>query len=188
MLAGGAKSHALPASLPAVTICPAGEGHLPGISAIFNEVVANSTAVYTEHQETPEQRRHWWQQRRLQGFPVLVALGLHENDVIGFASFAAFHGSWPGFRHTVEHSVHIRADMRGQGLGCALVTALEHEARRLGKHVMVASVDAANVPSLRMHEKLGFQRVAFMPQVGCKFGRWLDLVLLQKRLSEAPPR
>ncbi|HWL80744.1 MAG TPA: GNAT family N-acetyltransferase [Roseomonas sp.] len=188
MLAGGLDHHLLPASFPAVTICPAGEGHLPGISAIFNEVVANSTAVYTEQAEMPEQRAQWWRQRRAQGFPVLVALGCHEGDVLGFASFAEFRGSWPGFRHTVEHSVHIRADMRGRGVGYALVTALEHEARMLGKHVMVASVDAANAPSLRMHEKLGFQRVAFMPQVGCKFGQWLDLVLLQKRLGDAPPR
>ncbi|MDJ0388357.1 GNAT family N-acetyltransferase [Roseomonas sp. E05] len=188
MLAGGLQQHLLPASCPAVTICPAGEGHLPGIRTIFNEVVATSIAVYTEQTETLEQRTQWWRQRQAQGFPVLVALGRHEGDVLGFASFAEFRGNWPGFRHTVEHSVHIRADIRGRGIGGALVTALEHEARSLGKHVMVASVDASNAASLRMHEKLGFQRVAFMPQVGCKFGQWLDLVLLQKRLGDAPPR
>ncbi|MXP62401.1 N-acetyltransferase family protein [Roseomonas sp. M0104] len=188
MLAGGLDSHLLSATFPAVTICPAGEGHLAGISAIFNEVVATSTAVYTEQPETLEQRLQWWRQRRARGFPVLVALGCHDSDVLGFASFAEFRGNWPGFRHTVEHSVHIRTDTRGRGVGCALVTALEHEARMLDKHVMVASVDAANAPSLRMHEKLGFQRVALMPQVGCKFGQWLDLVLLQKRLGDTPPR
>ena len=188
MLLGTLQERAPLGPPPALTILPSGRGHLEGIVAIFNEVVAHSTAVYTDQPENLEQRTQWWLQRRALGFPVLVALGRHEGDVLGFASFADFRGNWPGFRHTVEHSVHIREDMRGRGVGCALVTALEHEARMLGKHVMVASVDAANEASLRMHEKLGFERVAFMPQVGCKFGRWLDLVLLQKRLGEALPR
>jgi phosphinothricin acetyltransferase len=85
----------------------------------------------------------------------------------------------------VEHSVHVRRDVRGRGVGEALVAALIVEAAALGRHVMIAGVDAANEGSLRFHEKLGFRRVAHFEQVGCKFGRWLDLVFLQKFLEPA---
>ncbi len=170
-----------------VLILPAGPLHQPGMLAIFNEVVARSTAVYTDVPQTLEQRAAWCAERQARGFPVLVALGADERDVLGFASFTEFRGCWPGFRHTVEHSVHIRADCRGRGLGTRLVAALVEQAVLLGKHVMVASIDAENAPSIRMHQRLGFRQVAYMPQVGCKFGRWLDLVLMQKQLGERQP-
>ncbi|MCQ4158494.1 GNAT family N-acetyltransferase [Roseomonas sp. GC11] len=155
--------------------------------AIFNSIVAASTAVYTDCVESAEQRAAWFAQRRALGYPVLVALGETETDVLGFASFTDFRPCWPGFRHTVEHSVHLRPDSRGRGLGTRLVGALLEQAALMGKHVMVASIDAENAPSLRLHERLGFREVGRMPQVGCKFGRWLDLVLMQKQISDAMP-
>ena len=103
------------------------------------------------------------------------------SGVIGFASFGDFR-SWPGYRHTVEHSVHVRVDVRGRGVGGELMRALVDRASAMGKHVMVAGVDAENVASIRLHERLGFQRAGTLHQVGCKFGRWLDLVLMQRRL------
>ncbi|MBO1074200.1 GNAT family N-acetyltransferase [Roseomonas marmotae] len=163
------------------------EADLPGILVIQNDVIANTTAIYTDAPETLEQRAAWMEQRRARGFPILVAACPRTGAVLGFASFGDFRPGWFGYRHTVEHSVHVHADARGRGIGQTLVAALLEEARSLGKHVMVAAVDAANEPSLRMHEKLGFSRVALMPQVGCKFGRWLDLVLLQLVLQEGPP-
>jgi phosphinothricin acetyltransferase len=162
------------------------EADLLGILEIVNEVVANTTAIYSDSPESPEQRAAWFAARRALGFPVLVAQG-GEGEVLGFASFGEFRAGLRGFRGTVEHSVHVRTGCRCHGLGTALVEALVAEARRLGKHVMVAAVDAANAASIGLHEKLGFSRVALMPQVGCKFGRWLDLVLLQKQLNDAPP-
>ena len=169
-----------------ISIRPAGAAQLPGILAIVNEVIAQTTAIYTEAQETLAQRQAWFAARQALGYPVLVALGAEETDVLGFASFGDFR-AWPGFSQTVEHSVHVRADQRGQGLGPLLVQALFPEALRLRKHVMVAAVDAANAGSIRLHERLGFERVALMPEVGCKFGQWLDLVLLQKRLDQRAP-
>jgi phosphinothricin acetyltransferase len=76
--------------------------------------------------------------------------------------------------------VHVRGDGRGRGLGTALVQALLPHAAALGKHVMIAGVDAANSVSIGMHESLGFERVAHFREVGRKFGRWLDLVFLQR--------
>lgn len=188
LTATAALAASLAATLPPVAaIRAAGPQHLPEMRAIFNEIVATSTAVYTDLPETLAQRQDWFEQRQALGYPVLVALAPGSEAVLGFASFTDFRGCWPGFRHTAEHSVHIRADQRGQGLGRRLLVALLDEARRCGKHAMMASIDADNAPSIRLHQSLGFVQVGHLPQVGCKFGRWLDLALLQKVLDTAPP-
>jgi phosphinothricin acetyltransferase len=161
-------------------IRPATEADIPAITAIFNEVIATSTAIYADDPFTEEDRRAWFAQRRAAGYPVLVAE--EDGEVLGLASFGEFR-AWPGFRHTVEHSVHVRAGARGRGIGSALVAALFEPARALGKHVMIAGVDAANAGSIRMHERLGFARGAVLREVGRKFGRWLDLELMQKFLD-----
>jgi phosphinothricin acetyltransferase len=162
----------------------AGVDDLPGVLAIYNEVIATSTAIYTEQPATLDDRVAWWNARVAQGYPVLVAAD--RTGVIGYASFGDFR-AWPGYRFTVEHSVHVRADRRGGGVGTALMRVLLTRAAALGKHVMIAGVDADNQPSLQFHERLGFSRVAHFSQVGFKFGRWLDLVFLQ-RLLESNPR
>jgi len=161
-------------------IRPATAADIPAITAIFNEVIATSTAIYAEEPLTIEDRAAWFAARQAAGYPVLVAE--EEGAVLGLASFGEFR-AWPGFRHTVEHSVHVRDGARGRGLGTALVSALFAPARALGKHVMIASVDAANEGSIRLHERLGFERAATLREVGRKFGRWLDLLFLQKFLD-----
>lgn len=159
------------------------EADLPALLAIYNDVIATSTAVYCERPTTLAERREWWQARRAQGYPVLAARD--ESGVVGFATFGDFR-AWPGYRHTVEHTVHVRADRRGRGVGSALVRALLPRAAALGKHVMVGAIDAANTGSIRMHERLGFTRAAALREVGRKFDRWLDLVFVQIVLD--PPR
>jgi len=161
-------------------IRPATAADLPAITAIFNDVIATSAAIYADDPLTLEDRAAWFAARQALRYPVLVA---DEGDgVLGLASFGDFR-PWPGFRHSVEHSVHIRADARGKGLGSALVAALFEPARALGKHVMIAGVDAANEGSIRMHERLGFVRGAVLREVGRKFDRWLDLEFMQKFLD-----
>jgi L-amino acid N-acyltransferase YncA len=152
---------------------------LPGILAIYNDVLLTSTAIYREEPVTLDDRRDWWQARQAQGQPVLVAVD--ETGVVGFASFGDFR-AWPGYRFTVEHTVHIRSDQRGRGVGTALMHPLITRATAMGKHIMIAGVDADNDASLRFHERLGFARVAHFREVGFKFGRWLDLIFLQRTL------
>jgi len=159
------------------------EGDLAGILAIYNDVIAASTAVYTSEPATLDERRAWFGARCAQGFPVLVAV--ERDDVLGFASFGEWRGAWPGYRYTVEHSVHVRAAVRGQGVGRALVEGLFPAALALGKHVMIGGIDAANEASIRFHGRLGFERVASFREVGHKFGRWLDLIFMQ-RFLDAP--
>ncbi|MDR5654855.1 GNAT family N-acetyltransferase [Ruixingdingia sedimenti] len=151
------------------------------IAAIYNDAVAHTTAVWNDTPVDADDRRAWMQARMAQGYPVLVAEA--GGQVLGYASF----GDWrafAGYRHTVEHSVYVHPGARGQGVGRALLLALIARARAAGKHVMVAAVEAGNTPSIALHESLGFVRTGLMPQVGAKFGRWLDLAFLQLRLDD----
>ncbi len=158
-------------------IADALEQDVPGILAIFNDVIATTTAVYREEPVSLEERLGWMKSRTAAGYPVLVA---HDgNGVAGFASFGEFR-AWPCYRNTVEHTVHVRADVRGRGVGQSLLLALLPRARALGKHVLVAGVDADNAVSLRLHQRLGFTEVGRFREVGRKFDRWLDLVFLQR--------
>src|SRR3984893_233903 len=91
------------------------------ILAIYNDVVTNTTAIYDERPSTLEERQSWFDSRLHHGLPVLVAE--LEGDVVGFSSFGEWRSRW-GYRHTVEHSVHVRADCRGRGSGPALSEAL----------------------------------------------------------------
>jgi L-amino acid N-acyltransferase YncA len=162
-------------------IRPAETADLPAILDIYNEVIRTSTAVYADEPKSLEDRRAWFEDRRAQHYPVLVATGA-SDQVLGFSSFGDFR-SWPGYRYTVEHMVHVHADARGKGLGTQLIEALFPYARDLGKHVMVAGVDADNAASIALHKKLGFEAVAHFREVGFKFGRWLDLVFLQRLIA-----
>jgi L-amino acid N-acyltransferase len=170
-MAGGGSSDVL--------VRDARRNDLPGVLAIYNEVIANSTAVFSDRPVTLADRERWLAARRADGYPVLVARD--SSGVVAFGSFGDFR-TWPGYRYTVEHSVHVRADRRGQGIGTAVVAALIERACALGKHVMIAGVDADNEPSIRMHERLGFTAVARLSEVAWKFDRWLDLVFLQRIL------
>lgn len=155
------------------------EADLPGILAIYNDAVLNTTAIWNETLVDLDNRQAWWRGRRAQDYPVLVAVA--GNDVLGYASF----GDWrafDGYRHTIEHSVYVATGAQGRGIGRALMEPLIARARGLGKHVMVAGIEAGNGPSIRLHERLGFTRVGLMPEVGIKFGRWLDLAFLQLML------
>lgn len=162
---------------------PANEDDLPAILTIFNEVIATSTAVYALAPTTLAERRAWFDARQGVGYPVLVAVAA--GDVVGVASFGDFRGSWPGYRFSVEHSVHVRADARRLGVGSRLVETLIPLAVARNKHVMIGGIDASNAGSLRMHERLGFEKVAHFREVGHKFGRWLDLIFVQRFLD--PP-
>ncbi|QXG33506.1 GNAT family N-acetyltransferase [Pseudomonas viridiflava] len=154
---------------------------LPGILAIYNDAVLNTTAIWNEQPVDLANRQVWYASRQSQAYPVLVAVNA-ADEVLGYSSF----GDWrpfEGFRHTVEHSVYVRADQRGKGLGPKLMSALIERARTCDKHMMVAAIESGNAASIALHERLGFTTTGQMPQVGTKFGRWLDLTFMQLDLS-----
>jgi phosphinothricin acetyltransferase len=159
------------------TISAAARAQLPEIRDIYNEVIRNSTAVFSDQEVTLENREQWFEAKLTDGFPVLVAAD--PSGVVGFGTFGPFR-TWPGYRYSVEHTVHVRADCRGRGVGRALVQALLQEAARMQLHVMVAGIDAQNVTSISLHEKLGFETVGELKEIAFKFGRWLDLKFMQR--------
>ena len=163
-------------------ITDAVESDFPAITAIYNDVIRTSTAIFNDAPVSVEDRVAWWKARAAQGYPVLVARD--ENGLAGFATFGDFR-PWPGYRFTVEGTIHIDASARRKGVGGVLLEALIARAREAGKHVMVAGVDSENVASLRFLEQSGFERVGHLREVGHKFGRFLDLVFLQYLLD--PP-
>lgn len=158
---------------------------IPGITRIYNDAVLNTTAIWNEVEVDEANRAAWLGDRNKAGYPVLVAID-SEGMVAGYASFGDWR-AWDGYRHTVEHSVYVRADGRGKGVGAAMMTVLIERARGCGKHVMVAGIEAENEASLRLHERLGFEKTGHLKQVGTKFGRWLDLAFLQLTLGSGEP-
>jgi len=161
------------------SIAAAERTDLPEILAIYNEVIRNSTAVYSEVEFTAERGAAWLDAKAAQGFPFVVARDA--TGVVGFGTFGDFR-AWPCYQFSVEHRVHVRDDRRGAGIGRALVRDLIGHATALGKHVMIAGIDADNAASIGLHESLGFSVVGHFHEVGFKFGRWLDLKFLELRL------
>jgi phosphinothricin acetyltransferase len=150
------------------------------IASLLNAHLATTTIEWTERRHTADSIVEWMDEHEA----VLVAeVG---GEVVGVAAFTWFRDAVkrPGYRYTVENTVHVREDCWGVGVGRGLMHALIEVARDSGKHIMVAAIDGANEASIGFHERLGFVEVARMPQIGAKFGRWLDLVLLQLRLDD----
>lgn len=164
----------------AVAVRDARAEDLFAIRDIVNEAIENTTAVWTDDPVDIASRRSWWEERIAAGNPVLVALD--GPDVVGFGSYLQFR-AWDGYRNAVEHSVYVRADRRGSGVGSALVEALIGRATAAGKHVIIGGIEGRNRASLRLHRRAGFIEVGRMPGIGEKFGRRLDLVFVQKQLG-----
>ena len=151
-----------------------------GMLTIYNDVLATSTSIFSDIKRTLAEQSKWFEDRRAQGWPVLVAY--REDEVIGYASYGPFR-TGPGYRHTVENSIYLAPSARGQGVGTQLLAALLQRAEAQQLHAVVAGIDGDNVASMRLHEKLGFMKVAQLKEVGRKFDRWLDLVFYQRLLG-----
>ena len=103
------------------------------------------------------------------------------GQIAGFATYFQFRGGI-GYVHTMEHTIILAPEVTGQGAGRVLMQALMDHACAANVHMLMAGVCAENVAGIAFHRALGFDHVAVLPEVGRKFGRWMDLVLMQKRL------
>jgi L-amino acid N-acyltransferase len=165
-----------------VTLAPCNEAsHAAQILDILNHAIVTSTALYDYQPRTLANMASWFAAKRAGDFPVIGAFN-DAGQLLGFASYGAFR-AFPAYKYTVEHSVYVHHAHRGQGLGKTLMNAVIAAAQQQGKHVLVGAIDAANEASLKLHTELGFERVGTLPQVGFKFGRWLDLALVQRVLA-----
>jgi phosphinothricin acetyltransferase len=163
-----------------VEIRAATTADIAAISALYNATIPTTTAAWTEQLETVDERAVWFEQQRRAGHATLVAEDV--GVVLGFTAFGDFRDTakWPGYRYVVELSIHVDEAHWGRGIGRALVAELIAAARRAEKTQIVAGIDGDNLASIHFHEAVGFREVARMPSIGYKFGRWLDLVLMQR--------
>lgn len=157
------------------------ERHADAILEIFNEAILNSTALYDYQPRASQSMVGWFGAKQAGGFPVI---GVEDRDgtLLSFGSYGTFR-AWPAYKYTVEHSVYVHKDHRGRGLGRVVMQELIAAARQNDLHAMMAGIDAANSGSIVLHERLGFKHVGTLPQVGFKFGRWLDLAFYQLLLD-----
>jgi L-amino acid N-acyltransferase len=163
-----------------ITIRPARETDLPAILEIYNHVILNTTAVYAYEPHTLGMRKAWYESKVRDGYPLFVAED--ESRVVGLSTYGPFR-AWPAYKYTVENSVYVAADQRGKGIARLLISPLIDAARAQSYHAIIASIDAANEASLRLHRSFGFGEVAHFREVGYKFGRWLDLKFLELLLE-----
>ncbi len=165
------------------------DGDVAEIVEIVNALLPTTAIEWTDRLHTHADRLVWLHEHRRRGDAVLVADD--GGRLEGFASYGDFRDAdkWPGYRFTVENTVHVRARSWGRGVGRLLMTALIDRAVAAGKHVMVAGIDGENIASIEFHARLGFVEVARLPAIGWKLDRWLTLVLMQRRLREltTPP-
>ncbi|WP_066340643.1 GNAT family N-acetyltransferase [Azohydromonas lata] len=155
--------------------------HAQAILDIFNEAIATSTALYDYQPRPLASMETWFAAKDKGNFPV-IGIEDEAGTLLAFGSFGTFR-AWPAYKYSVEHSVYVHKDHRGQGLGLKVMQALIAAAREHGVHAMVGGIDAANAGSIALHERLGFKHVGTLPQVGFKFGRWLDLAFYQLLLD-----
>ncbi len=163
-----------------ITIRPAIAADLPGILEIYNDAVLHTTATYDYEPRTLEQRRQWFEDHQRDHYAVFVAID-ETGRIVGWSALNPYHAR-PGYRFTTENSVYIAADRRGQGIGKQLLEPLIEAARTRGLHVIIAAIDATNEASIRLHTRFGFEQAGHFKQVGFKFGRWLDVIYMQKIL------
>ncbi|WP_151479882.1 GNAT family N-acetyltransferase [Streptomyces albicerus] len=162
-----------------VTVRPAHPHDAAVVIAIRNHAVKHSTALWTETPQSPAEGAAWFAAHLDRGSAFVAEV---EGEVAGFAVY----GPWrdlDGYRHTVENSVYVRESCHGLGIGSALMTALISAARQAGHHVMIADIEAGNSASIRLHERFGFRHAGTVPEVGTKFGRWLDLTIMSLTLA-----
>lgn len=157
------------------------ERHADAILEIFNEAILNSTALYDYKARSAQSMVGWFEAKRTGGFPVI---GVEDSDgvLLGFGSYGSFR-AWPAYKYTVEHSVYIHKDHRGKGLGRVVMQQIIDAAKRNNVHALMGGIDATNSGSIALHERLGFRHVGTLPEVGFKFGRWLDLAFYQLLLD-----
>ncbi|HSF64787.1 MAG TPA: GNAT family N-acetyltransferase [Paracoccaceae bacterium] len=153
---------------------------IPGILAIWNPVIRDTAITFNSAEKTPDDLLAALRDKAAAGHAFLVAAP--EGRVLGFATYGPFRGG-TGYARTLEHTILLAPDAQGRGLGRALMEALCDHARAGGVHSLIGGVSAENPQGRAFHAAMGFAEAAILPQVGWKFGRWMDLVLMQKFLS-----
>jgi phosphinothricin acetyltransferase len=163
-----------------ITVRPAECADLSAMLEIYNDAVLHTTASADLEPRTFESHTVWYQEHKRDGYPVFVA-ATREGQVVGWSSLSQYRERY-GYRFTAEDSVYIHPAWRGRGIGKLLIPPLIEAGRAQGLHVLLAGITADNEASLRLHARFGFEPVAHFHETIHKFGRWLDLVYMERIL------
>ena len=164
---------------PAIHIRKAELADLEAITAIYNDAIRNTTATFDTEPKTAEQQLKWFQEHDDRHVILVAVL---DGNVVGWASLNRWSDRC-AYADTAETSFYVDAAHRGQGIGRELKEALIEEARRLRFHTLIARVAEGSEESLHLNEAFGFVHVGTMKEVGRKFGKLLDVHILQKMLE-----
>jgi len=145
---------------------------------IYNAEVTGSTVTFDLVPRTLEEQRDWIEAR---SGAMAVVVAEADGEIVGFAALSPYR-SRPAYSTTVEDSVYVHHDQRGNGVGRALLAELVEVAAARGFHTMMARIVGGHDASIGLHGSLGFEMVGIEKEVGRKFGRWLDVVLMQRML------
>ena len=157
-------------------IRPATVHDLAAINDIYNHFVLHSTCTYQTEPETMEDRRAWFQSHG-PSHPIIV---LEDSAaVVGWGSLSPFHRR-AAYAQTVENSVYVHPSLHRKGMGRAILARLIELATEAGHHTIIAGIDAEQAPSIALHRSMGFDQVAFLKEVGFKFGRRLHVIYMQR--------
>jgi phosphinothricin acetyltransferase len=162
-----------------VKIRPARAEDMPKIAEIYSDAVLNDTASFELEAPDPAEMERRWKALG-SAYPYLVAE--REGVVVGYAYAGPFR-TRPAYRATCEDSVYIAPEAKRRGIGRALLSAVIDDCTARGFRQMIAGVSGGDA-SIALHEALGFRVVARFPSVGFKFGRWVDVIMLQRALGE----
>jgi len=172
-------------TVTAISIRSAMDADLPALLEIFNREVVESPYLYMETPVTIDDRRKWLDQHGAAGFPVLVATEPDApGQVLGYGALSSYRPS-SGYRFTAEVSVYVAPFAQRRGIGGRLLGSLRDEARAIGLHALVASIDSENMPSVALFERCGFTEAARLREVGRKFGQWRTQLLLIQILEQS---
>jgi L-amino acid N-acyltransferase len=161
-------------------IRPARPDDIPALLGIWNPIIRDTMITFASIPKTADDLQQMIELKRCEGHAFLVAEA--DGQVAGFAAYGQFRAG-NGYRHSMEHTIILGPAARGRGLGRALIEGLCAHARAAGVHSLLAGVSAGNPDGVAFHSALGFNLVARIPEVGHKFDKWWDLVLMQKILT-----
>ena len=162
-----------------ITIRRADVGDLPAITDIYNEAILTTTATFDTEPKELADRRHWFDSHG-ERHPVLVAL--LDGNVVGWTSLSKWSDRC-AYDGTAETTFYVKSEFRGKGIGRLLKSKIISEARRIGYHSLIARVAEESTASLHLNQEFGFVMVGTLREVGRKFGRLLDVHILQKMLN-----
>ncbi|QWH37809.1 N-acetyltransferase [Bacillus mycoides] len=147
---------------------------------IYNDAIVYTIAVYAYKPVTLENRIDWYEQKKTDGYPILVYE--LDNKVVGFATFGLFR-AWPAYKYSIEHSIYVDKEYRKNGIGKSLMKELIAIAQEREYMTLIAGIDVENEKSIALHQNYGFVHAGTIKKAGYKFNRWLDLAFYQLELN-----